>query len=42
MVLNHMCKACGEEVDSRSVRARPGPGASRNGIAAPAVVGRLA
>jgi DNA-binding HxlR family transcriptional regulator len=41
MVLNHTCSACGEEVDSRSVRARPGPGANQNGIAAPAVAGRL-
>jgi DNA-binding HxlR family transcriptional regulator len=27
MVLSHTCSACGDAVDSRSVRARPGPGA---------------
>ena len=26
MVLSHACGACGEPVDNRSVRARPGPG----------------
>ena len=42
MVLHHTCKACGEGVDSRSVRAQPGPGANENGIAAPAVARHLA
>lgn len=27
MAMSHTCSACGEPVDSRSVRARPGPGA---------------
>ena len=38
MVLNHTCSACGAAVDSRSVRARPGPGADPNGIVATPVV----
>ena len=42
MVLNHTCSACGGDVDSRSVRARPGPGASQNRVAAPTLAGRLA
>jgi DNA-binding HxlR family transcriptional regulator len=40
MVLAHTCSTCGEAVDSRSVRARPGPGAGadslvRTSLAAP-------
>jgi DNA-binding HxlR family transcriptional regulator len=31
-VLQHTCRACGEAVDSRSVRARPGPGATDDGL----------
>ena len=38
MVLNHTCKACGEGVDSRSVRARPGPGARPADFAGTSVV----
>ena len=33
MIVSHTCSACGEPVDSRSVRARPGPGASPNSLA---------
>jgi DNA-binding HxlR family transcriptional regulator len=33
MVLSHTCSACGEPVDSRSVRARPGPGAGPESLA---------
>ena len=32
MVLSHTCSVCGEPVDSRSVRARPGPGAGPNSL----------
>ena len=37
--LHHTCDVCGEAIDSRSVRARPGPGATPDGpvSTAPAV-----
>ncbi len=37
MVLHHTCRSCGEAVDSRSVRARPGPGARPTDLARTAV-----
>jgi DNA-binding HxlR family transcriptional regulator len=37
MVLHHTCGDCGRAVDSRSVRARPGPGARLNDFAGTAL-----
>ena len=34
MEMSHTCSACGEAVESRSVRARPGPGARPDSLAA--------
>lgn len=38
MALHHICSACDKAVDSRSVRARPGPGARLNDFAGTALV----
>ena len=38
MTLVHTCSACGEAVDHRSVRARPGPGARPTDFAGTSVV----
>jgi DNA-binding HxlR family transcriptional regulator len=41
MALTQTCSACGEAVDSRSARARPGPGARLNDFAGTALVADL-
>jgi DNA-binding HxlR family transcriptional regulator len=41
MVLNHTCSACGETVDGRSVRARPGPGADPTSLSGTPLVADL-
>jgi DNA-binding HxlR family transcriptional regulator len=42
MALAHTCSTCGESVDSRSVRARPGPGARPDDFAGTPRVAHLA